>query len=85
MKVIVFCAFLIAFCCSGCVNIGDVALIADYESLPGRQGGSYLLHAENQKSSREIAAMISNTVAQYNNEHNTQTYLTLMIDGMSVT
>ena len=74
MRFAVFCAFLIAFCCSGCVNIGDVALIADYDPLPGKPGGNYHLHAENQKSSREFEAMLSSTVARYNNEHNTQTY-----------
>lgn len=74
MKVVVFCAFLIVFCCSGCVNIGDVALIADHDPSHGKLGGNYRLHAENQKARPEISAMISNTVAQYNNEHNTPTY-----------
>ena len=74
MRIAVSCAFILAFCCSGCVNIGDVALIADYDPLPGKPGGSYHLHAEDQKSNREIAAMLSNTVARYNKEHNTQTY-----------
>ena len=70
VKLAVFCAFLIAFCCSGCVNIGDVALIADYDPLPGKPGGSFLL-CEHGRSIEPLSI----AVEQYNRAHSTRTYM----------
>lgn len=38
---LVFWILFSAWFCSGCVNLGDVALIADYEPSSGERGGTY--------------------------------------------
>ena len=74
MKPVVLGVLFIAFCGSGCMNIGDVALIADYESLPGHRGGSYQLFADDRKSNGENMTLLSDAIKQYKSENTLRTY-----------